>query len=332
MKVCNDRTKLYTKVPLKMPLVLQIFPVHACNFRCEFCVLSLPDSKQVFLSEKKYLDFETYQHVIDDVASVREPLKKLVFVGFGEPLLHPEISEMISYARRKNVANTIELLTNGALLTRELTDSLIEAGLQSLRVSIEGLSDEEYQQHAGVKIPFDTIVANVQYYFEKRGSSHVYVKIMDYMVQDSETLNLFHHIFDRISDVAAVEHLHPIIDGIDYKSMNRGMTFSRTQDGEDFKRCKVCPQPFYRLQLNPDGSFVPCCSPDYPIRIKKEAEIEEIWNGSELTSFRMAFLRGDIPEVCKKCSSRGYIDYPEDTLDGHEQELIERIENYGSTN
>jgi MoaA/NifB/PqqE/SkfB family radical SAM enzyme len=66
------------------------------------------------------------------VANLKElPFRPDVFFGgFGEPLLLPNIAEMVAQA--KAVAGKVELITNGILLTEQRSRELIEAGLDTL--------------------------------------------------------------------------------------------------------------------------------------------------------------------------------------------------------
>jgi MoaA/NifB/PqqE/SkfB family radical SAM enzyme len=64
------------------------------------------------------------------------------FGGFGEPLLLPNIAEMV--ARAKAVVGKVELITNGMLLTEQCSRELIEAGLDTLWVSLDGATPESY--------------------------------------------------------------------------------------------------------------------------------------------------------------------------------------------
>jgi MoaA/NifB/PqqE/SkfB family radical SAM enzyme len=64
------------------------------------------------------------------------------FGGFGEPLMHPNIVEMVEKAGR--VGSKVELITNGILLDADLAASLIESGLNTLWISLDGASAESY--------------------------------------------------------------------------------------------------------------------------------------------------------------------------------------------
>ena len=327
MKTAN-RTILRDQLPLKMPYLIQVFPCYACNFKCQYCIHALPRENHGYISDCTLLDIKLFKDMVDDISASGETVKMLRFAGIGEPLLHPQIAEMVAYASEKKIAKTIDIVTNGALLSPKLSEQLIKAGLSTLRISIEGLSSEEYRKTTGADVDFAAIVENIRFYYEHCGDSRIYVKIIDYMLQgSSEREKFFHEMFDSISHTVAIEHLTPTIQEIDYNEFCGDVDFTLTQDGEVKQNIRVCPQAFYMLQLNPDGTFVPCCSMKYPMVVRPNTtKISHVWNTSELTDFRLALLKGKLNETCKECTLYQYGTYPEDVLDGHEDDLIRRFE------
>ena len=159
----GKRTKLADVLPLKTPFVIQIFPIYTCNFSCNYCIFSVDKAKRGFISDKIIMDFDLYKKCIDDIAKFPSKVKVLRFVGIGEPLLHKNIGDMIKYANSKNIANIVELLTNGSLLTPETSKSLISAGLSRLVISLQGTTKEHYQKISGVNIDFKTFIENLKY-------------------------------------------------------------------------------------------------------------------------------------------------------------------------
>jgi len=326
----GKRTPLHEVVPLKAPYLVQIFPCYTCNFKCSYCIYSLPRKEHGYISDKVLMDFSLYKNAIDDMAQAGWHLKMLRFAAIGEPLLHPQISEMVAYAVEKQVADTVDIVTNASMLTDKLSDKLIAAGLSTLRVSLEGLSSEDYRENCGVGIDFEQIKAGIAYYYNRCGNSRVYIKIIDYMFKkNTEREKLFYDTFTPISHAISVEHLTPSIEGIDYDKISDGMSFSLTQDGNKVKNINVCPQPFYMIQINPDGNLVPCCSMRYPGVFGNviEAGVSNAWNGEALHRFRAAMLKGvrNASKVCAKCSLYKYGIYDEDILDGREALLQSRI-------
>jgi len=171
----GKRLKLADTLPLATPFVVQMFPIYACNFKCEYCFHATPKNARGFVSDWPVMKIGLYRKCIDDMALFENRLKVLRFVGMGEPLLHNKISEMIEYAVANNVAEKVELLTNGSLLKPAMSDSLIAAGLSRMVVSLQGISNEKYKSISKVDIDFDELVANIQYFYNKRGKTHLYI-------------------------------------------------------------------------------------------------------------------------------------------------------------
>ncbi|MGC9197166.1 MAG: radical SAM protein, partial [Syntrophobacteraceae bacterium] len=142
----GTRTPLADVLPLRTPFVVQIFPIYACNFTCKYCFLSVPKSERGFVSEWPVMKLDLYKKCIDDMTRFGDQLKVLRFVGMGEPLLHKNIAEMIAYAVERRVAKRVELLTNGSLLTRPMSDALIQAGLSRMVISLQGITGDKYRQ------------------------------------------------------------------------------------------------------------------------------------------------------------------------------------------
>ncbi len=326
----QNRTPLHEVLPLPAPYLVQIFPSYSCNFKCSFCLYALPKKEHGYISDKTLMDFELYKGVIDDMAAAGWRLKMLRFAAIGEPLLHPQIADMVAYAVEKQIADTVDIVTNASLLTQALSDKLIAAGLSNLRVSLEGLSAKDYKANCGVELDFEQLKANLRYYYEHCGNSRVYVKIIDYMLHnDAAREKMFYDSFEPISHSIAVEHLTPTIEGIDYDKIAEGAELSLTQDGNTLRNVSICPQPFYMIQLNPDGNLVPCCSMRYPAVFENVTEtgIVRAWNSDLQNKFRINMLGGvkTVSEVCAKCSLYQYGIHDSDIIDGHEKKLIDRF-------
>jgi MoaA/NifB/PqqE/SkfB family radical SAM enzyme len=69
-------------------------------------------------------------------------VETVFFGGMGEPLIHPDIVRMVAEASSRG--KRTELLSNGTLLSIEMSEALLEAGLDKLWVSIESLNEEDY--------------------------------------------------------------------------------------------------------------------------------------------------------------------------------------------
>jgi len=321
----GKRRKLAEALPLSTPLVVQIFPIYACTFKCNYCIFSIDPKKRGFISDKIVMDFNLYKKCVDDMTAFPDKIKTLRFVGIGEPLLHPEIVKMVEYTAAKNVAEKVEVLTNASLLTPKMSDALISAGLSRLVVSTQGTTKEKYHDACGVDIDFDNFIGNLKYFFEKKGKAQMYIKIIDCALDGKEDEQRFYKIFGDICDTIAIEHTLPIHSGIDYTNVLKGKSMSLTQFGLPVSEVEVCPQPFFTMQINPDGKVVPCYSFEYPgiMGDCNEQSVCDIWNGKQFQSFRRAMLEGtkNICETCAKCNIIKYRMFPEDNLNNDVERL-----------
>ena len=324
----GKRTRLAEVLPLATPFVVQIFPTYACNFKCNYCIFSIDKEQRSFISDKINMDFGLYQKCIDDFTNFPEKIKVLRFVGIGEPLLHKRIAEMIGYAADKKVAETIELLTNAALLSPATADALIAAGLSRLVVSIQGTSSQRYKEISDVDLDLKQLIDNLKYFFSHKGQIQTYIKIVDTALNDQNDEEKFYDLFGNCCDTIAVEHTVPIHSGIDYDKVFKTKDHKLTQFGLPVAEIKVCPQPFFTMQINPDGKVVPCYSFEYPEIIGdcSQEAANEIWNSSSFQSFRRRMLDGaeKTAASCRDCSIIKYRIFPEDDLN-HDAERLKKL-------
>lgn len=317
------RTVFAEKLPLKTPFAVDYFLVNACNIRCVFCGYSSLLEEYKY-PERKVLDFALFKKSIDDMKEFSGKIKAVHFAGYGEPLLHRKVSDMVAYAVGSNVAEKVDIITNGTLLSNKLSDDLIAAKLDWLRISVNGLSTDEYNKNCGTNIDFKKFVDNIAYLYKKRSRTKIYIKIFDYMVATKERKRTFYDMFEPISDALSIEYVGSYIDGVDFHRITRDVTGLSTR-GVEMGDQKVCPMPFYMLRINPDGNCTPCCESRFKIRLGNVAKTSllNIWNGKTFNRFRYAMLGGtkNISGVCRKCKIYAHATCPEDLLDNDADRL-----------
>ena len=321
------RSPLASELPLDTPYMLQVFPVYACNFKCNYCIFSVPLSDRGFITSEKNLSLELFKKCIDDLGQFPSKLRMLRFAGTGEPLLHHDLAKMVDYAVQADVAESIDIVTNGSLLTETVAQDLVSAGVNRIRVSIQGTSSEKYIEITNNYQDLETIVTNVRYLHNIKGATEIYVKIIDSALSSSEDEKAFYTLFSEIADMISVEHILPASPKIDYSQLAGDLPMDSTQNGAEVSVAEVCPQPFYMMQLNPDGMMVPCCAMETPIMLGNIAEqsLSDIWHGPTLNKFRIAHLSNQRHqnETCSNCQQFRYAMFPEDLLDQAAPHLLE---------
>lgn len=321
----EKRLQLYEHLPLATPLSLHVFPSFYCNLKCNYCLHSLTQAELEKISfNRQSMSFDVYQKAIDDLLEFPQKLKALIFAGHGEPLIHQDIAKMVKYAKQKNISERIEVVTNGTLLTPELSYHLISAGLDRLRVSIQGVTSEKYKTITSMSIDFEQLVQNVSYFYKSRRDCEVYVKIVDAALTDDNEKEQFMKTFEVISDSATIEYIIPFVHSIDYE--NLGADLSKTKMGLQSGNANICSMPFYMLVLNPDGSVLPCCSTEIPFvyRHSQQDGLLNIWNSDIRKTFLLNQLKNkDQNEVCRRCSVPMYGLQEGDYLDSNVERLLE---------
>ena len=321
----HQRSELGTALPLATPFALHIFPSHCCNLKCSYCLHSLvPDTIGEMGFRKMLMDFDLFVKCIDDAAQFPDRFKVLILAGWGEPLTHPRIADMVRYAKSRNIVERVEIVSNGTLLTPDLSESLIEAGLDRIRISIQGLDSARCREVAGVDVDFDALVGNIAYFFAHRKEARIFLKTVDAALPTEADRAAFHKIFGTICDEIAIEQVIPVIRDIDHSRF--GSDFTRRHCGGEAGYVSVCPFPFYMTVIHPDGSYAPCCSPEQPMDFGniRDISIGEVWQGEQLKRFRIRHLEGKRggSALCRSCPRPQYDIQQGDNLDPYAHALL----------
>lgn len=114
----------------KHPVLVHIIPMRRCNLDCGYCNEYDDVSKPVPLEEmKRRLDY------------LAEMGTSIITISGGEPLMHPELEEVIRHIRKRGMI--AGMITNGFLLSVKRIQSLNEAGLEHLQISIDNVAPDE---------------------------------------------------------------------------------------------------------------------------------------------------------------------------------------------
>ena len=119
------------------PKIFSIEVVLGCNLQCPECAIGGGHITR----KKGCMTFEQFKVIVDKI----RPYSRYLYLHiWGEPLLNKEIFDIIEYAS-KNCRTNIS--TNGMLISEESAERLITSGVSDLIVSIDGTSQEIYQQY-----------------------------------------------------------------------------------------------------------------------------------------------------------------------------------------
>ena len=136
---------------------LYIEPSSRCNLSCTMCF------RNTWIDESfSDMDIEVFKNALDNMP---KSVRTVFFGGMGEPLIHRDIRYMVKYAAKKGAS--VELLTNGTLLTRDVSARLLDNGLGMLWVSLDSIEEDKYEQ-LRQKSNFQLVSHNIKDFNEER--------------------------------------------------------------------------------------------------------------------------------------------------------------------
>lgn len=138
---------LYFGIVDKGSNMIEIRPNTGCNINCIFC--SVDEGK----SSRRSIDYVVEKdYLVEEVRKIIEFKGKKVDIYInpqGEPLLYADIIDLVKDISKIKDVNVITIITNGTLLTKELLDELIKAGLNQINISINAFNDKLAKKLAG---------------------------------------------------------------------------------------------------------------------------------------------------------------------------------------
>ncbi|RJR35544.1 MAG: radical SAM protein [Deltaproteobacteria bacterium] len=322
----ENRTKLEEVIPLEVPFIVSVDPADVCNFQCKFC----PTGNRALMKRIKrnsgLMDFDLYQKIIDDLCEFEKPIKVLRLYKDGEPLLNPRFADMVRHAKKSGCALQVDTTTNASLLNPRRNLEIIEAGLDRINISLEGMSAQSYRDFSGYKLNFDKFVGNIRHFYEHRGNCQVCIKIVGDFLSEEEKLRFF-QIFGDIADMVFIEHVAPCWPEFEMQEVVPSREVGIY--GQQVREVQVCPYIFYSLSINADGT-ASLCFLDWSRKLivgdLKTESFKDIWRGDALSACQQMHLRKKRREhpICAVCGQLTHC-LPDD-IDPFAEMLLERLQ------
>jgi MoaA/NifB/PqqE/SkfB family radical SAM enzyme len=322
----KNRTKLETVIPLRTPYIINIDPSDVCNFRCKFCPTGDRElMKNIISRGHGNMNFDLYRKIIDDIGEFEDKVKVIRLYKDGEPLLNPHFAEMVKYAKTSGYCDRVDTTTNASLLTPELSLKIIDAGLDRINISVEGINESQYADFSQYKIDFQKFVDNIRFFYKNRKQCEMIVKINGDILTETQKQE-FYEIFGDITDGIFIESIMDCWPAFEQKKVDINKT--RGIYGNNIKDVFVCPYVFYCLYINSDGTYS-LCFLDWSRKMilgnAKTITPQQVWNSMELKEYQKMFLRKERKShpICKDCGQlrQGM----SDNIDRYANELLKNL-------
>jgi MoaA/NifB/PqqE/SkfB family radical SAM enzyme len=308
LKATLERRFRKTEVK-SLPFVLYFEPTMFCNLKCPSC----PTGMGILDRPKDRVDPELFKATVDALAG---HAFVLYMYNWGEPLLHKEFSNLVKYATDKGIV--VRTSSNLSInLNQMQLKSIVESGLQTIKVGIDGASQEVhqlYRRRANLELVHNNVQALARYKKELRSSTpEIIVAYHVFAHNEAEVeecrrqmMALGANQFNAnpawlTPDETVQKAKDPKYDA--YKMANDTIKELRAQ-GPDLKPCSWL---YYASVINPSGTISPCCgivseSSDYG-ELPEEGDASEIesrfrdeWNGKKYTASRKLFAKKEAVE------------------------------------
>ena len=290
------------------PVSISFEPTTSCNLRCPEC----PSGLRQFTRPTGMLQQDFFRTTIDDI---HKELLYLIFYFQGEPYLNPDFLDMVQYAAAKGIYTATS--TNAHYLTDENAKRTVESGLDRLIISIDGTTQDVYQQYR-VGGQLDKVIAGakniVKWKKELRSKTpfvffqFLVVKPNEHQVEDIKRLAKEIGVDEVRFKTAQVyeyetdpNNLIPVTDKYSRYKKNEDGTY--TPKNKLANRC-------WKLQhanvITWDGLVVPCCFDKdamHQLGNLKNQSFKEVWHNDNYKQFRSQLMksRKNI-DICSNCS------------------------------
>ena len=290
-----------------LPISVSIEPTTSCNLRCPEC----PSGLREFSRPTGMLEQGFFNKTIDQIYKY---ISYLTFYFQGEPYLNPNFLNMVKYASQKKIYTSTS--TNAHYLNDENAKKTVESGLDRLIISIDGTTQETYEQYriGGTLEKVIEGAKNIVKWKKQMRSKTPHVIFQFLVVKPNEhQLDDVHKLAKEIgvdevklktAQVYDHENGNPLIPENEKYSR-----YKKQIDGKYSIKNKLdnhCWKLWHSAVITWDGKVVPCCfDKDATHRMGdlQNKTFDEIWKGAEYNKFRSSVLRSRKEiDICANCS------------------------------
>lgn len=284
------------------PMMLVLSFVYPCNAKCPHCPYTNSNIRKEY-RDTPFMPEATFKKIADESGPHQAYLR---ISGGGEPMLHPQATELFIYAKEKGCR--IGLITNGSKFTEENSRALVAAGVDMIEFSVDACDPENYSRvRAG--LDWDTLVTNVRRMIAIRNELKSTTKIVASAVNQKGI------------DIDQVEKFWVETVGIDYLIKRKFLTWgentnldaSQSADSSAYldPGASPCPFIFERLNVDSRGNVMVCgydISANTQMGNVNTESIADIWHGKGFEYYRTKHLDGHGGEIpmCAGCPDWRY--------------------------
>jgi radical SAM protein with 4Fe4S-binding SPASM domain len=290
-----------------LPMSISFEPTTSCNLRCPEC----PSGLRSFTRPIGMLPDELFRQTIDELS---DTLLYLIFYFQGEPYLHTKFLDLVKYASQKGIYTATS--TNAHYLNDAAARRTIESGLDRLIISIDGTTQEVYEQYrVGGKL--EKVLEGTRNVVKwkralKSKTPHIVFQFLVVKPNEHQISEVYKLAKDlgvdevglKTAQIYDYQHGSDLIPTIDkyarYAAQPDGTyQIKNAMDGHCWKMWHSCV-------ITWDGKVVPCCfdkDAHYQLGDVSKTSFQSLWQSEAYQQFRQSLIRSRSEiEMCKNCT------------------------------
>ena len=280
------------------PAKLMIEPANTCNLNCAACPVGNGEIKKT----KGKLTFGDFKKIINEAGPY---LYQLTLWNWGEPFLNPEIDRMVKYAVRQGIF--VITSTNGHFLEGDWPKKIVLSGLDEIIIALDGLSQETLEKYRR-GADFEKVVSGIKRLVEekrKKASLKPVIQLQFIVMKHNQSeLGKLKSFGKEIGvNKIVVKSFGANLDINRFKDFEPDKKYSRYKNRMSVK--SFCRQLWFSLNINYDGTAVPCCYDPHEKHILGnvfQEGVKKVWQGEKMLEFRRKLINREKIDICRQCA------------------------------
>lgn len=291
-----------------LPCFISVEPANYCQLHCPECPVG---KLGVAKSKHAAFNFCLFKNLIDEL---RGKLFHVIFYFQGEPLLHKQIIELISYAHKAKIYTSTS--TNAQLLTDDFSEEIVRSGLDKLIISIDGTTQDTYETYRVGGSLQKTIkgIEHIVKWKKQLKSLTPLVELQFLVLRTNEhQMNDMKHLSKQLGAdrlVFKTAQLYDFENG--HELLTSHKKYARYKLGSDGryhlkgKQLNRCWRLWSGAVVNVNGDVLPCCfdkDSSFVFGNINNESFFQAWHSKQAAAFRKDILnnRKQI-DICRNCT------------------------------
>ncbi|WP_233588632.1 radical SAM/SPASM domain-containing protein [Legionella sp. km535] len=265
------------------PRQIQVETTNICNHGCQFCAYTLMDRP------KRQMDPNLFKRLVKEAYDCGA--REIGLFAGAEPLTCKWIVEYVSYCRDLGY-DYMYISTNGSIPDQDKFKKILDAGLNSIKFSVNGGNREIYKAIHG-NDHFERVISNIKFVsrYREEVKQNVFLGVSFVGMESSK------HSFEELKELIS----NYVDEVIYYEASNQ----SGQMDNLPLPPYRDCHLPFNKLHISREGYIKACCN-DYENLLAVEdlnvMSIKEAWHSKLFQELRQKHIQNKLDgTLCGNC-------------------------------